>query len=178
MKVLKAQVMTGRYKDQMVRISNISTDDIGRKKAACILADGTRANIPLEELEIIPEKPETEIKKAKTASMPFLSGSTSSRSLTHTRNMHQRKIAAEQPLPATTKLLATSICQQCGGEFNPELRKGRPGKITECMNCAEEVVSRSQGSMIYSHKTGATIEIKKDGELLHAADTFDPKNKI
>ncbi len=31
--------------------------------------------------------------------------------------------------------------------------------------------------MIFSHKTGATIEIKKDGQLKHEADSFDYKGK-
>jgi hypothetical protein len=44
-----------------------------RKNAACFLANGTRANISFDTLEIIPDiAPKTsEIRHAKTASMPF-----------------------------------------------------------------------------------------------------------
>jgi hypothetical protein len=68
-------------------------------------------------------------------------------------------------------------CETCGAEYNLEERKGQPGKLTECENCAVETENKMEGKMIFSHKTGATIEIKKDGELRHEADIFDPKNK-
>ena len=57
-KVLKARVINGRYKDEIVRITNVSVDEMGRKNAACFLANGSRANIPATDLEVIPEVPE------------------------------------------------------------------------------------------------------------------------
>jgi hypothetical protein len=56
---LKATVISGRYKDQIVRITNISTNDTGKQFAACFLKTDERANILVFELQIIEEKPET-----------------------------------------------------------------------------------------------------------------------
>ena len=174
-KIIRALVISGRFKDQIVRISNISVDEMGRKKAACTLPDGTRANIPSTDLELIPDAPEKapELKRAKT-SMPFVSGASSSRTLTQTKNM--AKLRPETKKAAVTKQ-SLRKCEKCGQEYNLEARKGEAGKLTECENCAHETETKVEGTMIFSHKTGATIEIKKDGELLHEADTFDPKNK-
>lgn len=174
-KILKAKVLRGRYGGQIVRISNVSLDDRGRKNAACILSDMTRANIPAVDLEVINDEPEPEIKKPKTASMPFISGSTSSRTMTHTKNMHRPRM--ETKTQVSTSKVTLFECESCGQEFNQEERKGRPGKITQCEACAEETETMVEGKMIFSHKTGATIEIKKDGELLHEAPIYDPKNK-
>lgn len=173
-KVLKAQVINGRYKGEIVRVTNISLDELGRKKAACMLSNSERANISVDDLSFIEEKPEPEIVRAKT-SMPFISGSTSSRTLTHTRNMGKARQEVKAPLAPKKEILVK--CETCGMEYNQEERKGMPGKITQCENCATETESKMEGKMIFSHKTGATIEIKKDGELRHEADSFDYKNK-
>jgi hypothetical protein len=90
-KLIKALVISGRYKGETVRISNISIDEMGRKNAACTLSNATRANIPVSDLEVIEEKVETEVPRAK-ASMPFVSGSSSSRTLTHTKNMSKPRM--------------------------------------------------------------------------------------
>lgn len=176
-KILKALVVEGRYKGETVRISNVSVDDRGRKNAACILSNGTRANIHATELEVIPDAPpkEPEVRRAKTSSMPFISGSTSSRTMTHTKNMAKPK--AETKVPLSSNRVTLAKCETCGSEYNMEERKGQPGKITQCENCAHETEEKMEGTMIFSHKTGATIEIKKDGELRHEAPIFDPKNK-
>jgi len=136
-KVIKARVISGRYKNEIVRITNVSTDELGRKKAASILSSGVRANIPVEELEIIPEEPVQEDKtpRAKTASMPFISGSSSSRTLTHTKNMSKSRIEIKNPTPSGKQQL--SQCAVCGAEYDMEERRGRPGKITVCEDCAE-----------------------------------------
>lgn len=169
-KIIKAKVIAGRYQGNEVRVTNVSVDEMGRKKAACLLASGERANIPVEELEVLPPPEEKEIIKAKTASMPFISGSTSSRSMTHTKNMGKLR---QQPKTSTaTEKVTLAVCEKCGQDYNLELRKGEPGKLTECENCAEETETKMEGTMIFSHKTGATIEIKKDGALKHEADTF------
>lgn len=174
-KVIKATVNSGRYIGEIVRITNISTDEMGRQNAACLLANGSRANIKLSELTLIEEKPGPEIRKAKTASMPFISGSTSSRTLTHTKNMARNRVESKSPIQPRKKTMV--LCESCGIEFNQEERKGMPGKLTQCEHCAEETESKAEGKMIFSHKTGATIEIKKDGELKYEADTFNYKNK-
>lgn len=176
-KVIKAKVLKGRYQDEVVRVTNVSQDELGRKNAACFLKDGTRANIPVTDLEILPEETEAEpaVRRARTSSMPFISGSTSSRTMTHTKNMAKPRM--ENKPPSAVKKQTPSICETCGNEYNQEERKGRPGKITQCENCAEETENKMEGKMIFSHKTGATIEIKKDGELRHEADSFDYKNK-
>lgn len=92
-KTLKARVLAGRYKDSIVRVTNISTDELGKKNAACFLPDGGRANIKVSDLEFIEETPEPvkENHFPKT-SMPFISGSSSSRTLTHTKNMQKPRI--------------------------------------------------------------------------------------
>lgn len=136
-KVIKARVLIGRYKDEIVRITNVSSDELGRKKAACILTSGTRANIAVEDLELIPEetpKPE-QTPRPKTASMPFISGSSSSRTLTHTKNMAKSRIEIKNPTPSKKQQI--SHCSVCGAEYDMEERRGQPGKITVCENCAE-----------------------------------------
>lgn len=91
-KIIKAKVLNSRYSGQIVRVSNISSDELGKQNAACILPDGTRANLKLSDLEIIPEAPiAQDIKQPKT-SMPFVSGATSSRTMTHTKNMQRPRI--------------------------------------------------------------------------------------
>ena len=162
-KVIRARVISGRFKDQIVRISNVSLDEMGRKKAACSFADGSRANIFTSELELIPEEEKApEVKRPKT-SMPFISGAASSRTLTQTKNMAKNR---PEPKKAVTKE-TIAVCETCGQEYNLEARKGEPGKLTQCENCAQETETKVEGKMIFSHKTGATIEIKKDGELIH-----------
>jgi hypothetical protein len=177
MKMLKATVLAGRYQGQIVRVTNVSLDELGQKKAACILTDGSRANILAADLEIIPEVEEPQVRKAKTASMPFLSGSTSSRSLTHTKNMARPRVSGSNKEISSPKKILVVNCQSCGIEFNQEERKGLPGKLTQCEQCAEETEVLMEGTMVFSHKTGATIEIKQNGELKHEAPIFDPKNK-
>ncbi|HXH75751.1 MAG TPA: hypothetical protein VNJ08_12330 [Bacteriovoracaceae bacterium] len=173
--VIKAEVISGRYKGEKVRITNISVDEMGRQKAACFLANGTRANIPMAELSVIEDRPIPEPEIRAKISMPFVSGSSSSRTLTHTKNMGKNKVEVKSPTPSTKITLAK--CETCGAEYNLEDRKGMPGKLTDCETCANETESKVEGKMIFSHKTGSTIEILKDGELKHQAETFDPKNK-
>lgn len=156
--MIKAQVISGRYAGNMVRITNVSVDDSGRKNAACFLNNGDRANIPVTDLKIIEEAPHEgpAIPKAKTASMPFVSGSSSSRTLTHTKNMNRSRLKIRSSLPVSR--IHMRNCESCGIEYNSEERKGLPGKVTQCESCA--------------------IEIKKDGELRHEAKTFDSKEKV
>lgn len=136
-KVIKARVLSGRYKGEIVRITNVSSDELGRRKAAAILSSGARANISVEDLEIIPDEAVKEDKtpRAKTTSMPFISGSSSSRTLTHTKNMARNKIEIKSSAPSKKQQL--SHCSVCGAEYDREERRGLPGKITVCGNCAE-----------------------------------------
>lgn len=126
-KVLKAEVINGRYKGEMVRISNISLDDMGRKFAACILTNGTRANIVTTDLKLIEDKPGPEIVRPKT-SMPFVSGSIGSRTMAQTKNMSKPR----------EKLNSTLVrCESCGQEFNPDDQKKSTGKPL-CQDCQDE----------------------------------------
>lgn len=116
--VLKAKVIKGRYEGQTVRVTNVSFDELGRKHAACILLDGTRFNILASDLEVIRETPPEEPKKrfAKTASMPFVSGAASSRTMTQTKNMMKTK-------PEEVEAKMTLIrCEKCGNEY--DLKEG------------------------------------------------------
>jgi hypothetical protein len=56
-------------------------------------------------------------------------------------------------------------CDDCGTEYDITSRRGKPGKITVCAECAEESVERYSGNMIYSHKTGCSIQINKSRAL-------------
>lgn len=136
-KVIKALVINGRYKGETVRITNISTDEMGKKSAAVFLANGTRANIKVSDLEIIQEAPapKPEGHFAKTASMPFISGSSSSRTLTHTKNMQKPRAEIKTHSPSRNQTLA--ICEICGNEYNLEDRRGKSGKITICEDCSD-----------------------------------------
>ena len=52
------------------------------------------------------------------------------------------------------------ICVKCGDEYI--LVKGKPGLINECRECGKESekgIPRLGGTMIYSHKTAAEIQI-------------------
>lgn len=175
-KVIKAIVKSGRYQGETVRVTNVSVDELGRRNAACLMSNGMRANIRVDELEVIQDTPEPEpvVRRAKSASMPFIGGSTSSRTLTHTKNMSKNRVESKSPAPSRRQNLAN--CESCGAEYNMEERKGMPGKLTDCEYCAEEVENKAEGKMIFSHKTGATIEIKKDGELKYEAQTFNYKD--
>lgn len=91
-KVIKANVINGRYKGEIVRITNISVDGSGKQNAACFLANGQRANIPVTDLEVIEAKAvEPESPRAKS-SMPFVSGSMGSRTMTQAKNMQKPNI--------------------------------------------------------------------------------------
>lgn len=138
-KILKAVVTSGRYSGETVRISNISVDEAGRKNAACILANGNRANIAVTDLKVLEDAPEPAptIRMAKTASMPFISGSTSSRSLTHTKNMNTPRIDKKSSTLNSKENLYK--CEKCGCEYNRETRDGQSGKITLCDSCAEDI---------------------------------------
>jgi hypothetical protein len=56
-------------------------------------------------------------------------------------------------------------CIKCGLEYSTEQRKNKPGKVTECNDCAEESAVKFTGNMIYDHKTGCTIQINADPGL-------------
>ena len=56
------------------------------------------------------------------------------------------------------------ICQ-CGAEYTAESRRNQPGKVTECIECAEETAIKLTGNMIYDHKTGCSIQINTDPGL-------------
>lgn len=55
------------------------------------------------------------------------------------------------------------ICIHCDVEFLPF--NGKPGKVNECADCAQEVVHRYTGNMIYDHKTGPSLQVNSDPRL-------------
>lgn len=57
------------------------------------------------------------------------------------------------------------FCVKCGSDYDIEERRGQPGKITECQDCAEETATKFTGNMIYDHKTGCQIQINSDPRL-------------
>jgi hypothetical protein len=56
-------------------------------------------------------------------------------------------------------------CIHCGAEYLASDRKNKPGKITECNDCADESTVKFTGNMIYDHKTGCSIQINADPKL-------------
>ncbi len=58
-----------------------------------------------------------------------------------------------------------NVCIVCGIEYDKGSRIGRPGKITECNDCAMEGAVKLTGNMIYDHKTGCSIQINRDPGL-------------
>lgn len=59
----------------------------------------------------------------------------------------------------------TSLCSECGEEYNKASRKGKPGYAHTCELCAEDKAVKYTGVMIYGHKTGCQIQINADPEL-------------
>lgn len=56
-------------------------------------------------------------------------------------------------------------CIKCDFEYLISDRKNKPGKLTECNDCADEPAVKLTGNMIYEHKTGCTIQINSDPGL-------------
>lgn len=56
-------------------------------------------------------------------------------------------------------------CIYCGIEYAEETRHGKPGRITECDDCADDDTVKFTGNMIYDHKTGCSIQINSDPGL-------------
>jgi hypothetical protein len=54
-------------------------------------------------------------------------------------------------------------CVKCGIEFKPF--KGKPGRVNECVDCADEQAVKYTGNMIYDHKTGCSIQVNTDPGL-------------
>lgn len=55
-----------------------------------------------------------------------------------------------------------AICIECEESFSDKRRKLG---FETCLDCAEESTVRMTGVMIYTHKTGASIQINKDPAL-------------
>lgn len=58
-------------------------------------------------------------------------------------------------------------CNNCGEEYSKESRRGKPGLVTLCNDCANvsESAIKYTGNMIYDHKTGCSIQINADPSL-------------
>jgi hypothetical protein len=56
-------------------------------------------------------------------------------------------------------------CEICGMEYKLSSRRGKPGLVTHCDDCAEDSAVRFSGNMIYDHKTGCSIQINTDPGL-------------
>ena len=55
------------------------------------------------------------------------------------------------------------ICIKCGDEYT--LIKNKPGRVNECIMCADEPAVKYTGNMVYDHKTGCSIQINTDPTL-------------
>ncbi len=125
-KLLKARVVRGRYLGQTVRISNMGQDESGRQRAACLLADGTRANIAADDLEVIPEEAPPATPAGPRASMPFVSGSLGSRTMNQARSIAKPRSSAA---PGQEDSAHLKRCPRCGAEFDE--------RETGCPECGE-----------------------------------------
>lgn len=56
-------------------------------------------------------------------------------------------------------------CHICEMEYDLDSRRGKPGKLTHCSDCAEDDSVKFTGNMIYDHKTGCSIQINTDPGL-------------
>jgi len=56
-------------------------------------------------------------------------------------------------------------CTDCGMEYLVSERRGKPGKFTQCSDCASDNAVKLTGNMIYDHKTGCSIQINSDPGL-------------
>ena len=56
-------------------------------------------------------------------------------------------------------------CTICDVEYDPATRFRKPGKVTECNDCAEDNAVKLTGNMVYDHKTGCSIQINSDPML-------------
>ena len=56
-------------------------------------------------------------------------------------------------------------CVKCGSDYDPRERFGRPGRVTECEDCASEPATKYTGNMVYDHKTGCSVQINTDPKL-------------
>lgn len=69
-------------------------------------------------------------------------------------------------------------CEICEMEYDDATRRGKPGKITQCKECAEEEVEMYTGNMIYDHKTGASIQVNADPSITrYITDATRLRNK-
>lgn len=59
------------------------------------------------------------------------------------------------------------ICSNCKAEYDKKERLGKPGLISHCSDCAEEIgdIQQYTGNMIWSHKTAPSLQINKDPTL-------------
>jgi hypothetical protein len=72
------------------------------------------------------------------------------------------------------------VCDTCGADYDTLSRRGNPGRLTQCNECGEEdeTTVKYTGNMIYSHKTGCSIQINADARLTqYINDTTKLKNK-
>lgn len=56
-------------------------------------------------------------------------------------------------------------CTECGIDYDGASRRGKPGKLTHCNDCASDSTVKFTGNMIYDHKTGCSIQINSDPGL-------------
>ena len=67
--------------------------------------------------------------------------------------------------PTGPIMTMTRNCKKCGEEFDVSSRIGKPGRLSECEDCAVEFTVRYTGNMVYDHKTGCAVQINADPNL-------------
>lgn len=69
-------------------------------------------------------------------------------------------------------------CKICEDFYDDQERRGQPGLIIHCADCAEETETPLTGVMIYTHKTGPSIQINRDPALTrYLIESTKLKNK-
>ena len=73
-----------------------------------------------------------------------------------------------------------AVCASCNAEYNKADRRGKPGRAIVCNECGEDEAEAVMytGNMIYSHKTGCSIQINASPALTEYLNaTTKLKNK-
>ena len=66
-----------------------------------------------------------------------------------------------------------SLCEECGGEFDRRLRFKKPGKITECQECAEENSEKVLGISVFDDDLFQGVQIFSSREEFNKAMEFE-----
>ncbi len=166
-----AIVKKGRHEGKRVKVINVyDSPHTYKRTALCVLPNYQKANIPFVDLE--EEKVTFKVNPNHRIIGEVLQdtqGRGLSKNMKSATNSLSSRPNHAPIIDSRVREGKTRICSECGTEYNELLRLGKPGKITECPECASEEVEKYKGFMIFSHKTAPEIEIKQGDKLIKEA---------